>query len=204
MKKYQVILTDNPWTYNNKKTGGTHTSGAAQKYPVLTFDQLRRLPIQNIVHPDRCVLFMWVPVPLKDEGFRLIDAWKFKYKTTLYWRKTNINGMGYWFRGIMEELLVCTKGKVKAFRCQVSNIADEEVQKHSRKPDEFYKIIEYATAYKNIEDPQERKKHILKPKVELFATQKRKGWISTGFDVDGVDIRDFLVKKSVLINCFQN
>ncbi len=41
---YHMILADPPWKYRNTKTGGSHTSGAAQKYPTLTVSETRTHP----------------------------------------------------------------------------------------------------------------------------------------------------------------
>ena len=70
-------------------------------------------------------------------------------------------GMGYWYRGQVEMLLMGVRGKVKAFRIQKPNFIQTKVREHSQKPDEFYELIE-ATG--------------LEPKIELFARQKRQGW----------------------------
>jgi len=39
--KYNVIYVDFPWKYRNVKTGGSHTSGASQKYDTISTDVLR-------------------------------------------------------------------------------------------------------------------------------------------------------------------
>ena len=35
-KKYNIIYADPPWSFNNKNTGGSMTSGASSVYPVMT------------------------------------------------------------------------------------------------------------------------------------------------------------------------
>lgn len=34
--KYNILLIDPPWAYKNVRTGGTMSSGSAQKYSVMT------------------------------------------------------------------------------------------------------------------------------------------------------------------------
>jgi N6-adenosine-specific RNA methylase IME4 len=82
-------------------------------------------------------------------------------------------GMGYWFRGQTEHLIVAVKGNVKAFRQQKCNFYESEVfeldecyqskcGKHSQKPSYFRDLI--STAVKvSFADPQ---------KLELFARSR--------------------------------
>ena len=81
-------------------------------------------------------------------------------------------GMGYWFRGQCEHLLMGTKGKVKAFRLQECNFIQTKVGKHSQKPEEFRQLIERATA-----------KMPLTNRIELFARQKTEGWDVWGNEI---------------------
>jgi len=54
MMKYKTILVDPPWSYRNKKTGGSMISGSESKYPTMSLDELLKLPIQNLSDRD-CV-----------------------------------------------------------------------------------------------------------------------------------------------------
>lgn len=109
MKKYKVIYADPPWSYRNKKTGGSMTSGAINQYSTMPTADICKLPIKNIAHKDS-VLFLWVTVPLIEDGFKVLSAWGYKYKTMLTWRKIMSLGMGYWFRGQTEHILLGIRG----------------------------------------------------------------------------------------------
>jgi len=179
--KYNVIYCDPPYTYRNIKTGGSMKSGALNFYPTITNKDLKLLPISNICEKD-CIMFLWVTVPLIDEGMELLKSWGFKYKTMLTWRKVMSLGLGYHFRGQTEHILVGMKGKIKALRCQVENIYQCRALKHSEKPEYFRGLIEMAT-----ENIPSRKM------VELFSRKTNiPCWKTTGLDSDGIDIRDFL------------
>lgn len=160
MKKYNVIYADCPWSYDNKKTGralnGTGANMAADdKYNTMDLEQLKALPVKSIADKD-CILFLWAVVPMMPEAFEVLEAWGFKYKTMLTWRKIMSQGLGYWFRGQCEHLLVATKGSPKAFRQQICNyyespydlipdhVHQQKVGKHSQKPHYFRKIISDA------------------------------------------------------------
>ena len=172
-KRYNVIYADPPWLYRNKKTGENMISGAAEKYPIMTLDEICSLPISEISETD-CVLFLWATTPLKIEAFEVLKKWEFTYKTTVYWRKIMSLGMGYWFRGQIEELLVAIKGKVKAFHLQESNFIQCKVLSHSEKPEEFRQLIERATS-----------KISFNKRIELFARKRVDGWDGWGNEIDG-------------------
>ncbi|MCD6199290.1 MAG: DNA methyltransferase [Deltaproteobacteria bacterium] len=169
-KKYTIIYADPPWRYRNKNTGGSLVSGADHKYSTMSLDEICNLPIHKI-RASNSVLFLWVTVPLLLEGFIVMDAWGFKYKTMLTWVKTNRLGMGFWFRGQTEHLLLGVRGKVKAFRSQEPNVIQCRPEKHSKKPDAFRALIERATADMGGE------------RIELFARQRTPGWDVWGNEV---------------------
>ena len=169
-KKYAVIYADPPWSYRNKNAGGSLKSGASYKYSTMSFDEICSFPIHKI-RADNSVLFLWVTVPLLPEGFIVMDAWGFKYKTMLTWVKTNRLGMGFWFRGQTEHLLLGIRGNVRAFRSQEPNVIQCKPEEHSKKPDVFRTLIERATV--NVEGNR----------IELFARQRTPGWDVWGNEV---------------------
>ena len=175
--KFKVIYADCPWSYTNKKTGGSHTSGAVQQYDVLQLAEIQRLPIQSIAE-ENSVLFLWATVPMLPEAMETMRAWGYTYKTKLTWDKDKY-GMGFWFRGQIEELLVGIRGKVPPFRCQKRNRMIIKPTTHSTKPAEFRDLITEITTG---------------PRVELFARQTVPGWTALGLSIDGKRIQDRLVE----------
>ena len=171
MNPFDVLLVDPPWRYGNVKTGGSMKSGSAAKYETLSPEQLGAMvnEIHRIIH-RASVLCLWATCPMKPEALAVMNAWGFAYKTTVYWHKTGRLGLGYWFRGEVEELLIGARPDAKAFRCQERNIIEVPVRKHSQKPDEVYDLIEKAT-------PDARR-------AELFATHRRPGWSVWGKEVE--------------------
>lgn len=164
---YQTIVADPPWEYNSKRSGGSMKSGAAQKYPTMSLEDICDLPVPKIA-ADNCILFLWVTTPLKDQAFQVWDNWGFTYKTTMYWHKKGKNGTGYWYRGDMEECWIGIKGKVKPFGSQFSNVIQEKPRGHSKKPETFWERI---------------KPHAISPCIELFSRQQMDGWDAFGNQV---------------------
>jgi N6-adenosine-specific RNA methylase IME4 len=144
----------------------------------LSLADLCQIPVPAIVAPA-ATLFLWVPSRLKfSHGYRLALAWDFPdYQATVYWAKTRL-GMGFWFRGQVEELLVFTRGPVRAFRCQRPNLITCPTGEHSQKPEEFRTLIEQATGLASS-----------RRNVELFGRRKVPGWTVLGDQVTGRDIR---------------
>ncbi len=191
---YDVLYIDPPWSYDNKKTGGSHKSGSAQKYECLSIEQLIALPIKSITAKD-AVCALWATTPFGGVPYALLHSWGFEFKTELYWHKKGRKGTGYWLRGAVEKLLIGTRGNVKAWRSNVDNwqewgeLDDHDPivaapLGHSRKPEQAIRLLESLT-------PQ------AEARVELFATQHsselaNKGeiwWNCYGLDL-GHDFRD--------------
>ena len=89
-------------------------------------------------------------------------GWGFAYKTSAVWDKEKI-GMGYWFRGQHELLLVGVKGEASPPipGNRVSSVFKEARTKHSKKPGCVYEWIEKAF-------PGE--------KLEMYCREQRPGW----------------------------
>lgn len=172
--KYSIIYADPPWQYRNKKTGGSMVSGADAKYPTMSVSEICAMPVKCDIALPESVLFLWATTPLKWEAFQVMQSWGYTYKTTVYWRKIMSLGMGFWFRGQVEELLVGVRGKVKAFRLQESNFIQTKALTHSEKPKEFRELIERATAKMPIQN-----------RLEMFARSNPCGWDVFGNQVEG-------------------
>jgi len=167
---FDVIVIDPPWDYRNKKTGGSMKSGARDQYRTMSFRAIADLQerIRALSHPGT-VCFLWITTPIKQLGSPLLKLWGFEYKTTLYWRKNYPGrqmGMGFWFRGEVEELQLGVGKKAVAFRHQEPNFIETPPLGHSKKPDEFQALIERAT-------PDARR-------LEIFPTRTRDGWTCIG------------------------
>lgn len=171
---------DCPWAYNNVRTGGSLKSGSKSKYETMTPKEVAQLNVPKLFDTNCCV-FMWTTVPLLPETLPIFDAWGLKYKTSLFWVKTGKLGLGFWFRGNVEVLMLGIHGNVKPFRSSIRNIIEAKPTKHSRKPEEFYSLIEQVSEA---------------PRVELFATKVRTGWDSVGLSL-GSNIFEFLDKAVV-------
>ena len=165
-KHYSVIYADPPWKYRNLRTGGSMKSGASQKYPTMTTQEINSLKVSDIAEKNS-VCFLWVTGPFLPNGFEALRSWGFNYKTTFVWMKRS--GWGFWVRGQTEYLLMGIRGNVKAFRSSASNVIATPRLTHSEKPHEFRELIKTLTSG-------------LTPStaIELFARKQTPGWDSWG------------------------
>jgi N6-adenosine-specific RNA methylase IME4 len=170
--EYDIIAADPPWSYNNNKGRGV----ANNHYETMRLEDLKQLPVSKMCGKN-AVLFMWVTMPMLDEGLELIKAWGFKYKTCGFnWikqtkKETIFIGMGYYTRSNAEVCLLAVKGKgLPVLNHTISQVILSQREKHSQKPAEAYSRI--TQLYGN-----ECKK------LEMFARQQRLGWDVFGNEV---------------------
>lgn len=163
--KYPVIYADPPWRYENPPMGASSRS-IENHYPTMDLAEICALPVRDLATED-AILYMWATAPKLAESFAVLDAWGFSYRTNFVWIKDKI-GMGYHARSQHEILLVAKRGNIPppAVADRVSSVVFGERTEHSRKPDEFYELIE--SFYPSL------------PKIELFCRSPREGWAAWG------------------------
>lgn len=134
--EYDLIYCDPPWRYDFSETGSRQIEN---QYPTMDIEEIKCLKVPAA---DNCVLFMWSTAPKLKEAFEVIQAWGFTYKTQAVWDKEKI-GMGYWFRGQHEILMVATKGSVSPpiSSNRHPSVFREPRTKHSKKPEFYYEMI---------------------------------------------------------------
>jgi N6-adenosine-specific RNA methylase IME4 len=156
---------------------------------------------------DDAFLFLWITNPflLNGVGALVCKSWSFEPKQIITWIKGRLEatkiedgdgdlvahaklilrtGLGHYTRGVTEHMILATRGRPKVFvkDSGVNNlILAEEIDApvlsdqdtvfvasptgHSRKPEASYQLIERVCPG---------------PYLELFARQKRMGWMSWG------------------------
>lgn len=182
-QKYNIIYADPPWSFDNKRTGGSMTSGAIQKYDTMEMHELTGMVLQqdpvvmlSDVIADDCVLLMWWVASMPAEAMRLLDDWGFKLKTMtgFVWNKVTRKGlphfgMGFWTRAGSECCLIATRGNPKPVSHAVRSVITSPVLKHSQKPQEAAdRTVELCGDV---------------PRLELFARDQKPGWDSWGNEV---------------------
>lgn len=167
---FRVIVIDPPWKYDSRAEDITHR--ARNPYPDMELEAIKALPVPKLAHDD-CILWLWTTNAFLRESFECLDAWGFKNKTVLTWVKDRM-GLGDWLRGKTEHCLMAVRGKPVVTLTNQTTALSAPMREHSRKPDEFYALVE-SLCHGN--------------KLEIFSRQERHGWQSCGaekelFDAD--------------------
>lgn len=165
MKNYQIIYADPPWRYDFSKSDSREIEN---QYPTMSVEDICML---DIPRAENSVLYLWATAPKLREALKVMDAWGYEYKSQAVWDK-EIVGMGYWFRGQHEILLVGTRGKFSPppQSTRVSSVIKERRTKHSKKPQKVKDLI--CLWFPEMS------------KVELFAREKTEGWDVWGNEVE--------------------
>jgi N6-adenosine-specific RNA methylase IME4 len=176
-RRFPTILADPPWQFQNKTGKVAPEHRRLARYPTLTLDDIKRLPIAEL-SPEVAHLYLWVPNALLPEGLAVMQAWGFRYKSNIVWHKVRKDGgsdgrgVGFYFRNVTELVLFGVRGRnartLAPGRRQVNYLATRK-REHSRKPDELYPIIEACSPG---------------PYLELFARGLRAGWTAWGAQAD--------------------
>lgn len=170
---YHVIVADPPWSYRNRADDPTHRGRCP--YPPMSVEEIRSLPVGTLTH-ENSILWLWTTNAHMAEAHAVAAAWGFTVKTILTWAKDRM-GLGDWLRGQTEHCLLCVKGKPVVSLTNQTTLLHGAVREHSRKPEEFYTLVEGLCPGS---------------KVELFAREEREGWASHGaerefFGTEGPD-----------------
>ena len=172
-QKFKTILADPPWQFKNRTGKVAPEHKRLNRYPTMTLEDIMNLPVGDVTE-HCCHLYLWVPNALLPDGLAVMSAWGFEYKTNLIWEKIRHDGLpdgrgvGFYFRNVTEILLFGIKGKgyrtLPPARSQV-NLIRSMKREHSRKPDDFYSLIESCSEG---------------PYLEMFARGVRKNWLLWG------------------------
>jgi len=153
--KYDVIVIDPPWPYGTSYD--PETRRCASPYPEMSIEELKKLKIPAA---DDCILWLWTTNAFMHEAFHLLEAWGFEPKTILTWVKNRI-GLGNWLRGQTEHCILAVKGRPRVNLTNQSTVLFAKVREHSRKPEEFYQLVD-SLCYGR--------------KLDYFGRGKREGW----------------------------
>ena len=171
--RFSTILADPPWQFTNRTGKMAPEHRRLSRYATMTLDEILELPVAQMARPTSH-LYLWIPNALLAEGLEVMKRWGFTYKTNFVWYKVRKDGgpdrrgVGFYFRNVTELVLFGTRGKnartLQPGRRQ-ENILLTRKREHSRKPDEFYQIVEACSPG---------------PYLEIFARHPRPGWHQWG------------------------
>jgi len=158
--KYRVIVTDPPWSMNNRLDYQTQDLPWIKEYGKRYSDWA----------DDDCFIFMWTISSFLPDSFEILRYWGFEYMFTKVWVKDRGYQPTGWPENNAEYVIVGKKGNphftdTKGFK----TVFYADRREHSRKPDEFYDII---------------KKYTVGPRIDDFSREKREGFDQAGNETD--------------------
>jgi N6-adenosine-specific RNA methylase IME4 len=133
----------------------------------MALDSIKAIPISKMAEKP-AHLYLWVPNALLKEGLEVMKAWGFDYKTVVTWAKHQM-GIGNHFRNATEQILFGVNGKMPLLKKDTRTWFLADRRQHSRKPDEFYRIVERVSPG---------------PRIDVFSREKRPGWDQYGDQCD--------------------
>ena len=162
---FDVISIDPPWKYEQGESNSYNEDGrrVANPYPEMTLEQIKAL---NLPVKDDSVMWLWTTQKFLNDSFSLLEEWGFEHKATMVWDKEQM-GMGHWLRMQCEFCLLAVKGNPVWSNTHVRDILREKRREHSRKPEEFYNIVNEIC---------------VGDKLDYFSREKREGWVNFGND----------------------
>src|SRR5262249_55312882 len=159
---FRVIVVDPPWAYFKRTADITHRN--AIPYQTMSMNEIKAIPVPDFAASD-CILWLWTTNAFMRQALEVIDAWGFKEKTILTWVKDRM-GTGDWLRGRTEHCLLTIRGKPVVNLTNQTTLLESPRREHSRKPDEFYGLVEALCPGS---------------KLEMFSRAvERKGWTLHG------------------------
>lgn len=161
--RYHVLVIDPPWQYEKRAEDATHRGRCT--YPTMPTDEIAAMEIPA---EDDAIVWLWTTNAFMHDAYHILDAWGFTPKTILTWVKDRM-GTGDWLRGRTEHCVLAIRGKPIVDLTNQTTALDAPLREHSRKPDEFYALVDALCPGK---------------KIDIFSREKREGWDQWGGEVD--------------------
>jgi N6-adenosine-specific RNA methylase IME4 len=166
--KYRCIVIDPPWPMKKIERSERPNQGVELDYPVMTLDEIKQLPINDLAHADGCHLYLWVTQKYLPFGLELVQAWGFNYQCLMTWRK-NVGITPYSWMYDTEHVIFAKMGSLPLKQLGLRLSFDGKVNGHSVKPEIFFndRVL--------LASPE--------PRLEMFARKKREGFTVWGNEV---------------------
>lgn len=166
------IVLDPPWQFGDALPGASR--GASKQYACMGVAGIVDVLTEATAGAPNVVAFCWRVAAMQGEALSVLAACDLTVKTELVWEKLTRHGkphfgMGRYVRASHEVCLIATRGRAFPEVRNVRSRFAAPVREHSRKPEEFYAIVEQL--------------YPSSPKVELFARTPRAGWTQHGLEL---------------------
>lgn len=177
---FDVVAVDYPWPWE------TYSDAGRKKFPqydTMSLDKIAETRADELLAPGG-VMIAWCTWPLIGKQHLIFEnAFGLEVKTGGAWSKRTIGGKLRWgpghiIRSVCEPFLIACKRGHKLRGRNVNNLIETfdraelegVAREHSRKPEEFFDLVEKMT-------PGWRR-------ADIFSRQRRSGWTCWGNEVE--------------------
>ncbi len=160
---FEIIVIDPPWPYGTEYNPIGRR--AANPYPEMSIEDIKNIKLPSA---DNSILWLWTTHKFMRNSFEILDKWGFRDVAILTWVKDRM-GLGTWLRSQSEFCIMAVKGKPVINLTNETTILNAPMREHSRKPEEFYTMIDNLCVGR---------------KLEYFSREKREGWEGLGNDTN--------------------
>jgi N6-adenosine-specific RNA methylase IME4 len=167
--KYRCIVIDPPWPME-KIEREVRPNQVGFEYPTMSEGQILDFGVPHDIAAEDCHLFCWTTQKFLPFCLKLVGEWGFRYVCTLVWHKSG----GFQPIGLPQyncEFIVYSRiGAPKFIDTKAFPACfNAPRREHSRKPDEFYRLVERVTAG---------------PRIDIFSRESREGFDQYGNEPD--------------------
>ncbi len=162
--QYSCIVIDPPWQME-KIDRDLYPKQKRFDYPMMAEDELAALVLPA---SDDCHLYLWTTHKHLPMALRLTEVWGFRYECLMTWVK-NVGFTPFSWMRSTEHVLFCRRGGLALTQLGLRLDFNAKRREHSRKPDEFYDLVQLASPG---------------PRIDMFARESREGFDSWGNETD--------------------
>lgn len=167
--QYSTIVLDPPWRYDGgEQAHDPQGFRGVTPYPTMGLDEIAALELPMAAD---CAVWLWTTHRFMRHTFALFDAWGLEDKAILTWVKPKM-GIGRWLRSQSEYCVLGVRGRPVWNLTNQTTILEAPTREHSRKPDEFYAMVEQLC---------------VGPYLDFFSREPREGWAQYGAETDRFD-----------------
>jgi len=134
----------------------------------MTLEEIAALPVPELLTED-AIVWLWTTTRFLGEAIMMAaQSWGLAKRNVLTWDKERV-GNGHWLLGQTEHCLLLTRGEPLFEQGNATTLIRERSREHSRKPEAFYELVVNTCP---------------RPKLEMFARERRSGFEPWGAEVD--------------------
>jgi N6-adenosine-specific RNA methylase IME4 len=149
---YRCLVADPPWPMTKLEREVRPKQGPRLRYKTMTVEAIERLPVQQLIDPKSCHLYLWTTHRFLPDALRIMATWGFTYHCLLTWVKpVGFTPFSWMFN--TEHVLFGYAGKLAARKkgLKVSFEAPVAKGSHSEKPDIFFDRVRQFSLGRRLE-----------------------------------------------------